>query len=46
MRAVETDAFGHLVEDFVEERVGVDEHEAAVVAGEGGDEIEGAAEGY
>lgn len=34
---------GHEVEDVVEERVGVDEHEAGVVAGEGGDEIECAA---
>lgn len=34
---------GHEVEDVVEERVGVDEHEAGVVAGKGGDEVEGAA---
>lgn len=37
------DCGGHEVEDVVEERVGVDEHEAAVVAGEGGHEVAGTA---
>ncbi|KAL0007800.1 hypothetical protein SO802_009302 [Lithocarpus litseifolius] len=31
VRIVEMDLLGHLVEDLVEERVGVDEHEASVV---------------
>jgi len=42
-RGVGANLFGHEVENVVEERVGVDEHEAGVVAGEGGDEVEGAA---
>lgn len=41
--AVGAHLLGHEVEDFVEERVGVDEHEAAVVAGEGGHEVAGTA---
>lgn len=34
---------GHELEDFVVERVGVDEHEAATLAGEGGHEVARAA---
>lgn len=45
-RAVAADFFGHKVKDFIEERVGVDEHEASVLAGEGRDEIEGTTHAY
>lgn len=41
--AIGADLFGHEVENVVKERVGVDEHEAAVVAGQGGDEVAGTA---
>lgn len=39
---VGADAGGHEVEDVVEERIGVDEHEAAPAAGQGRHEVEGA----
>lgn len=40
-RTIAVNFFGHELEDFVEERVGVDEHEASVLASEGRDEVEG-----
>lgn len=44
--SVAADLLGHLLEDFVPEGVGVDEHEAGLVLGHGGDELGGVAEAY
>lgn len=42
-RTVTTDFFGHKFEDFIEERVGVDEHEASILTRERRNEVEGTA---
>ena len=42
--AVAAELAGHLLDDLVEMRVGVDDHDAAVAARHGGDELGGAAE--
>lgn len=42
--AVAPNPLRHLLDDFVPEGVGVDEHEAGLLLGEGGDELGGAAE--
>lgn len=41
--AIRANLLGHEFEDFVEERVGVDEHESSVMACEGSDEVAGTA---
>lgn len=41
--AIGANLLGHEFEDFVEERVGVDEHESSVLACEGSHEVAGTA---
>lgn len=42
--AVAADLLRHLLDDLIPEGVGVDEHEAGLLLGEGGDELGGGAE--